>query len=113
MSANFISSFKIVLRDNDQLKVQHQFNPTSPISSFDVSGNYLITCSAYSQVLMIYDIRQIKLVSATQIFMPAQLKFLSRFTTKCCIVSRNGQFAIVDVTCPNNLKYVIVIVVRH
>ena len=91
--------------DSDLLNVLHDFKPTSPISSFDACGNYLVTCSPYSQLLMIYDLREMKLVSATQLYLPIQIKFLSRFTTKCCIVSRNGQFAIVDLTCPNNIKY--------
>lgn len=97
---------KIVLRDADMLNLLHEFKPTSPISSFDVCGNYLVTCSAYSQLLMIYDIREMKLVSATQTYLPMHLKFLSRFTTKCCIVSRNGQFSIVDLTSPSNVNQI-------
>lgn len=94
--------------DSDLLQILHEFKPTSPISSFDACGNYLVTCSPYSQLLMIYDLREMKLVSATQLYLPKHIKFLSRFTTKCCIVSRNGQFAIVDLTSPNNIKYIFV-----
>lgn len=57
--------------------------------------------------MMIYDLRQTKLASVTQVYQPSHIKFLSRFTTKCCIVSRNGRFSIVDLANPSTIKYVL------
>ncbi|KAH9423737.1 poly(A)-specific ribonuclease [Dermatophagoides pteronyssinus] len=95
---------KIVLRDSDQLRIQHQFKSAAPISAIDACGNYLVTISPYSQLMMIYDLRQTKLASVTQVYQPAHIKFLSRFTTKCCIVSRNGRFSIVDLANPSTIN---------
>ncbi len=85
----------------DQLKVQHEIPATAPFTSLDVCGNYLVTCSDLNQLLVIYDLRQMKQTSVTQLYLPKHIKFLSRFTTKCCYVTRTGQFALVDVINPN------------
>lgn len=96
----------MVLRDTSQLKVQHQFSPSTPVSAIDVCGNYLVAVSPYSSLFMIYDLRQIKLATVIQAYHQlSHVKFLSRFTTKCCIVSRTGTFSIVDLTNPS-IKYI-------
>jgi len=102
----------------NSLKVEREFQSHSILSSFDVCGNYLITCG-YSerhgnymadQFLMVYDIRMMKAIAPISIpnFSPYLLKFLPKFAAKCCVVSQTGQFQMIDVTelMPTSLRYI-------
>ena len=78
------------------------------LSSFDVSGNYLVTCGfsermgnyMADQFLMLYDLRQMKAVAPIPMpnFSPYLIKFLPKFAAKCCVVSQSGEFQLIDVT---------------
>lgn len=97
------SSGKITLRDKSNLKVCHSFQSHSgQLSDFDVRGNQLVTCgyskNGYSdRFLMVYDLRMLKAVNPIQLtFAPFMLRFVPIYTSKFALVSRTGQFQLLD-----------------
>lgn len=62
----------------------------------------MVTCSAISNLVGLYDMRTMKLITATQTNMPTHIKFMSRYTNTCCIVSPNGQFTVLNIFLPKS-----------
>lgn len=96
---------RITLRNTNNLAVAHTFKThTGQIADFDVHGNYLVTCGYPSnrptpdRFLMVYDLRNYRLITPIQsIFPPTLVKFVPAFTSKFCLASAHGQFQLLDV----------------
>lgn len=96
---------RITLRNTNNLAVTHTFKThTGQIADFDVHGNYLVTCGFPSsrptpdRFLMVYDLRNYRLITPIQsIFPPSLLRFIPAFTSKFCLASSLGQFQLLDV----------------
>lgn len=96
---------RITLRNTNNLAVNHTFEThTGQIADFDVHGNYLVTCGFPSsrptpdRFLMVYDLRNYRLITPIQsIFPPVLVRFIPAFTSKFCLASALGQFQLLDV----------------
>lgn len=96
---------RITLRNTNNLAVAHTFKThTGQIADFDVYGNYLVTCGYPSnrptpdRFLMVYDLRNYRLITPIQsIFPPTLVRFVPAFTSKFCLASALGQFQLLDV----------------
>lgn len=96
---------RITLRNTNNLAVAHTFKThTGQVADFDVHGNYLVTCGYPSnrptpdRFLMVYDLRNYRLITPIQsIFPPTLVRFVPAFTSRFCLASSLGQFQLLDV----------------